>query len=800
MNLVINTTHLLIGGGLGLSLSGLVFWALYRFYWAQKLQKTQGRLAYLEKSARLLEASINAHTEGVLLWPADSNDEVASQPMHAILSIPATSRKVGLIDVLNLFDGSARLELDSAVRGLRVNGENFRLTLGSQRNKRGFSIIGQRLTSDRGVVMGDILRLRDRTEELNEIARLSAEAKNLGNDARRLRDVLDSLPIPVWQRANDLAIVYCNKAYVQAVEGDPTQAQATQAKKFEIGAGALGADGRALAQKASTSSKVQAEKHYIVIGGTRRLVEIAEIPQTQNGTVTTITGLALDYSQLDETKRELEKQDKAQGDLLETLDSAIVIFGTDRRVRFFNTAFAELLKLESTWLNTKPDLSEVMEAMRERRHLPEVANFPEYKKSWLDLFTTLIEARDELLHLPDGRTWRWNASPHPLGGLVFIFDDVTDRYRLEASHNMLSAVQRETIDNLYEAVAVFGEDGRLKLHNPEFLKLWNIAAETVVDEPHFSDVFANTQHYFRSTQIWTDFKVRLLQRLNSHIADNGRLERADGTVLSYAIVPLPDGGSLFSYMNVTDSVNIEKALVERTRALEAADQLKSEFIANVSYGLRAPLTSIIGFGEILQNSYFGPLNTKQQEYTGGILDASQKLLHLINDILDLASIEAGYLTLQYSTVDIRALLTSTVDIVRDRAQSQGLELVFDCPEKIGSAEVDEKRLRQVVFNLLTNAMNFTPSGGKITLSGAVQKKAKTLTITVTDTGSGIAAQDQARVFGKFERGTGKKSGAGLGLSMVKSLIDLHGGTVELTSAPNQGTTVTCTLPLGPARA
>jgi signal transduction histidine kinase len=800
MNLVIEPAHLLIGGALGASISGLVFWGLYRFHWAGRLQKAQSRLGYLEKSARLLEASINQHSDGVLLWPADSSDEVASRQLHEILNIPLSMRKVGLIDVLNLFDGSARLELDSHVRGLRANGEGFRLTVTSQRSKRSFGIVGQRLMTEKGMYLGDILRLRDRTDELTEQARLQTEVKTLGAEARRLRDVFDTLPIPIWQRANDLSIVYCNKAYKHAVEGDPTQAQAHIAKKFEIAAGALGADGRALAQKAANTNKALSEKHYIVMGGSRRLVELHEIPLGGNSIAGGLAGCALDYSLLDETKRELERQDTAQGDLLETLDSAIAIFGTDRRLRFYNTALAELMKLEATWLNTKPDLGEVIEAMRERRQLPEAANFPEYKKSWLDLFTTLIEPRDELLHLPDGRTWRWNASPHPLGGLVFIFDDVTDRYRLEASHNMLSAVQRETIDNLYEAVAVFGADGRLKLHNPEFLKLWQIAATQIENEPHLSEVFGNTQQYFTSPQAWTDFKVRLLQRLNNHDADSGRMERADNTVLSYSIVPLPDGGSLFSYVNVTDSVNIEKALVERTRALEAADQLKSEFIANVSYGLRAPLTSIIGFGEILQNNYFGTLNAKQAEYTGGILEASQKLLNLINDILDLATIEAGYMTLQNSQFDIHAMLTSVINYVRDRAANQGLELEFDCPLDIGKITADEKRLRQVVFNLLTNAMNFTQSGGKIALTAQVVKKDKALKITVTDTGSGIAPEDQARVFNKFERGSGKKSGAGLGLSIVKSLVDLHGGTVELTSAAGKGTTVVCRIPLAPPKA
>ncbi len=792
MPLAVDHLHLLTGAALGASAAGLVFWGVYRLALRPKLSSAVDRNQYLEKSARLLESAINQNTEAVLLWPADSGEEVASSQLHEILNIPTQIRKVGLIDVLNLFDGSSRGELDSYCRGLRANGEAFRLTITSTRLKRTFSIHGARLQSDKGSYLGDVLRIRDRTDELNELSKLTQEVKVLGGEARRLRDVFDAIPVPMWLRGQDLSITFCNKAYKGAVEGDPTTPASLSGKKFEIGAGALGQDGRALAQKAVNNNRPMAERHHIVIGGNRRLVELHEIPLSMGSATASIAGCALDYSNLDETRRELDRQEKAQGDLLESLDSAIAIFGTDRRLRFFNTAYAELLKLETTWLNTKPDLGELMEAMRDRRLLPEVANFPEFKKSWIELFSSLLDARDELLHLPDGRTWRMLVTAHPLGGLVFIFDDVSDRFKLEASHHMLSQVQRETIDNLYESIAVFGEDGKLKLYNPEFAKLWNIAPEKLQTEPHLSEVAEMTKGFFSGDEKWNEYRQKLIQCHSSRSQEAGRMERSDATVLDYSIVPLPDGGSLFSYVDITDSVKVEKALRERTEALEAADQLKSEFVANVSYGLRAPLTSIIGFSEILNNNYFGKLNDKQKEYTRGILDASQKLLALINDILDLATIEAGYMTLQYSNFDIHPMLASVINYVRDRAAAQGLEINFECPIDIGQISADERRLRQVMFNLLTNAMNFTPSGGKVNLK--CERKGKDVIITVADTGQGIPEEDQNRVFEKFERGSGKKSGAGLGLSLVRSLINLHGGSVDLKSIPNKGTTVLVKLP------
>lgn len=788
---VMLSTGAAIGAG-GALLLGL---GIYRLTAHSRLKRLETEHKRNLKNLTLLQSAVNAGGEAILLWPAGSDDELASSQLHDILAIPAMVRKVGLVDVLNLFDGSARTELDLATSGLRRNGENFRFTLPSQRLKRTFSIEGTRLQTEKGAFLGDVMRIRDRTDELNEINKLSFEAKNLNSESRRLRDLLESLPIPVWQRAQDLNITYANKAYKQAAEGDPVTAGG---KKFELGAGSFGADGRSLAQKVATQKKPAAERHHIVVQGSRRLMEFHEIPLLGNveGTIQGLAGCALDYSPVDEAKKELLRQEKVQDELLESLEAAIVIFGKDKRLKFFNTSFAELMKLEATWLNTKPDLGELIEAFRERRLLPEVTDFPAYKRGWTDMFTTLLEPRDELLHLPDGRAMRMLATPHPQGGLIFVFDDVTDRIRLQESHSILSAVQKETIDNLYEAVAVFGEDGKLKLFNPPYTMLWNLDPAKLQDEPHIGDVAEMTKGFFQETQ-WAEYKNKMLQQWSGRAQEAGRIERKDGSIMDYAVVPLPDGGALFSYVDVSDTVKVEKALRERAEALEAADQLKSEFIANVSYGLRAPLTSIIGFGEILNNDYFGKLNEKQREYSSGILDASQKLLALINDILDLASIEAGYMTLQYTTFDVHSMLASIMNLVRDRAANSGLTIDFECPLEIGSVSADERRLRQVMFNLISNAINFTPSGGRILLQGT--KQGSDIVITVSDNGQGIPMEDQARVFNKFERGNTKKAGAGLGLSLVRSIIELHGGKVDLQSTPGKGTVITCRIPAKPRK-
>jgi signal transduction histidine kinase len=283
--------------------------------------------------------------------------------------------------------------------------------------------------------------------------------------------------------------------------------------------------------------------------------------------------------------------------------------------------------------------------------------------------------------------------------------------------------------------------------------------------------------------------------ITERAARSGRVHRADDSVIRYAVLPLPDGNTLLSFLDISDSARVERALRERNVALENADRIKSEFIGNVSYELRTPLNAIVGFTEILDNRYFGDLTERQSEYVECILQASTHLMALIDDILDLATIEAGYMALDLQDVEIGALMNGLVEVATERADQAGLTIIVDCPDDIGSLRADSVRLRQALFNLVSNAIQFTPAGGTITL--AARRGADDMQITVSDTGIGIPPEDQERVFNKFERGdpNARESGTGLGLALVKSLIELHGGTVQLHSAPGEGTIASCRIPI-----
>jgi len=275
----------------------------------------------------------------------------------------------------------------------------------------------------------------------------------------------------------------------------------------------------------------------------------------------------------------------------------------------------------------------------------------------------------------------------------------------------------------------------------------------------------------------------------------GRIERLDGNIVDCATMPLPDGATLVTFQDITDTVNVERALRERNEALETADRLKIDFVHHVSYELRSPLTNIIGFAHFLGDPVTGPLTDKQREYLGYITVSTNALLAIINNILDLASIDAGAMTLNLGAVDVRRTMEAAAEGVQDRLVKNAIRLELRAAPDIGSFIADERRVRQTLFNLLANAVGFSPPGETVIF--AAQRLKDALVFSVTDRGPGIPADVKDKVFDWFETHSlgSRHRGTGLGLSLVRSFVELHGGSVTLESAVGRGTTVTCVFPL-----
>jgi two-component system, NtrC family, sensor kinase len=238
-----------------------------------------------------------------------------------------------------------------------------------------------------------------------------------------------------------------------------------------------------------------------------------------------------------------------------------------------------------------------------------------------------------------------------------------------------------------------------------------------------------------------------------------------------------------------------RELDEKSRELEAASRHKSEFLANMSHELRTPLNAILGFSQVLRERMVGDLNEKQEEYLDDILTSANHLLALINDILDLSKVEAGQVELDVASFSLREALERGVVMVRERATKDGVQVALTAVPEVDVVNGDERRIRQVIFNLLSNAVKFTPPGGAVDVSAA--RVNGEITVSVADTGPGIAADDQERIFEEFqqtEAGVQQREGTGLGLALSKRLVELHGGRIWVESEPGKGSTFAFTLP------
>jgi len=245
-----------------------------------------------------------------------------------------------------------------------------------------------------------------------------------------------------------------------------------------------------------------------------------------------------------------------------------------------------------------------------------------------------------------------------------------------------------------------------------------------------------------------------------------------------------------------DNVRLFREIQDKSRELETANKHKSEFLANMSHELRTPLNAIIGFSEVLLERLFGELNAKQDDYLKDIHSSGRHLLQLINDILDLAKVEAGRMDLDPAAFDLPSAIANAMTLIRQRAQAHDITLALDADPGLGEITADERKFKQILLNLLSNAVKFTPDGGRIEVSA--RRDHDNVVVAVHDTGIGIAAEDQEAVFEEFRQVgrnyTNKQEGTGLGLALTRKFVELHGGRIWLDSEPGKGSTFTFTIP------
>ena len=718
-----------------------------------------------------LKTLLLSQPQVLVAWPAGTDEPDIIGDPSMIVSGSAPERVLAFGAWL---EAAAAQRMEHAVDTLRREGRGFVMTLTTS--------AGRPLEAEGRAVAGRaVLRLRDVSGIESELMDLASRHDRLTGDVGTLKTLLNSLPSPVWGRDQTGRLIFVNAAYAHAV-GAEDSADAVKRGLELLDRAARDAFARARAGGGPHSARVPA-----IVSGERRIFDVMDAPSGAGS-----AGMALDATEVEAVRAALARSIEAHRRVLDQLATGVAIFNVDRKLIFNNAAFRSLFELDGGLLEQTPTDSALLDALRASRKLPEEQDFRQWKQQLHEAYRA-VEPQEHMWHLPDGRTLRVVTTPNPEGGVTYLYDDVTERLALHRRYDALIKVQRETLDHLAEAVAVFGSDGRVRLHNPAFQRMWKLAPEALDQHPHVEAVTAWAQALHDDNTVWRNLRAAVTA-IDNREPIAARIERRDGMLIDMTAMPLPDGATLVTFQDVSDTVNVERALIEKNEALENADAIKVDFVHHVSYELRSPLTNIIGFAHFLGDPAFGPLTDKQREYLGYITASTNALLALINNILDLATIDAGAMALNLTQVDIRTCMDEAAEGVQDRLKTDGIALDIRAAPGIGTFTADGRRLRQVLFDLLSNAVGFSPPGETVTL--AAERRPDAVVFSVTDRGPGIPPEAMDKVFDWFETDSmgSRHRGSGLGLSLVRSFVELHGGTVTIDSTLGQGTTVTCLFP------
>jgi len=609
--------------------------------------------------------------------------------------------------------------------------------------------------------------------------RLTLSAASGLPSSARFAAFMDALPHPAWIVGPDGALNWANRNWLAAADASGVDDAVRRGAEFDRNAAAVVAAAAATGDRRDVLLKASA-------AGQRRAFYLAATPLEGGGAA----ALAVDVTDTEDLREQLRRHNAAHDQTLNRLDDAVAIFGPDKHLSFHNTAFAELWGLEPAWLADKPTHGEVLDRLRQRRRLPETVDYAVWKARELAYYEALDGGPDELWTTPDGKTLRVVRQPHPFGGLLLLFADMTGEIKLRAQYNAQVQVQQATLDKLNDAVAVFGSDGRLRLHNEAFERFWRLTPAAVTQAGDFDRLSEACLPIMNERQFWRDLKARVADpgpQARSPVS--GEFRTTDRRAVAYQTRPLPDGATLIAFSDITATRELEQAVDERQAALDEAQRLKRDFVGNVSYELRTPLTTILGYAELLE-SMGEQVPERMRPYLSSVRMAADQLARSIDDVLDMAQIDANEMALSLGDVRIDDLLNDVGDKLSRAAAEAGVRLVIDDAAKAGVIRADFRRLAQVLDHLAAAGIRSTPSGGEVRISA--RRAEGEVQLMVKDTGRGIPYHVQAHIFDRF---VGRdRGGPGLGLALVRALIELHGGWVALESAPGEGALFTCHIP------
>ncbi|UOR15111.1 sensor histidine kinase [Qipengyuania aquimaris] len=678
-------------------------------------------------------------------------------------------------------------QLSANVRRTQKSAKPFKMALRPPGSRKSLALRGALADPAVSPSGAALIWVFDFTETEDELARLGEEAARARDDFGALVGLIEAAPMPMWFRGADMQLRLVNKAYVEAVGAK--SADQVVAEQIELVEKVGGRSAAQVAQQAADRRQPIERILSATINNARRTIRVTDLPLVGEG----IAGYAVDIEEMEEQAREFRAFREAQRSMLDQLSIGVGQFDAQHRMTFANQPFHRVFSLPPGVVNERTTFEQMLMIARENGRIPEVRDFPAWRKELAEWFQ-LDETEEVAWPLPDSTHLRLVAQPLPDGGLVLIAEDQTEQLALSATRDTLLRTRTATFDSLFEALAVFAPDGHLELWNRGFPLAWGLEGEVLDGHPQVDELLEAIAGQLADpkqiTEIGQTIRSATLDRKNSR----GRIALADGRTLDYAGVPLPDGNGLLTILDVTASQQAEEALRERNRALEEADAVMTRFLANMSYEFRTPLTSIGGFAELLAQGIAGELTPQAQEYVQAITMSVGKLTAQVENVLDLSQSEAGLMPLRKTKLEVLPFIEQIVRKRESRIIENGLTLdVKGNANKV--VEADRQQMQRAIGHLLDNAIANTPRGGRILID--IAKRRGLNRIVISDNGAGMSQHELARALEGIRMsadGKGIERRQGLGIPLARQLVEAHGGTLEIQSRKNAGTTATITLP------
>ncbi len=512
--------------------------------------------------------------------------------------------------------------------------------------------------------------------------------KNLDNN---LAEILDNLPIYIWQKNKDLKLTYCNKPYADALESTKESAIKNNLRLIPQSKNSVYIDHSLYLTKPKKLTE------HIIINGSRRLISIEETPFLGKEKS---TGIAIDITEREELEKSYKNYKKQTEDTLNNISVPVAVFDENSILIFANEALINLFSIEKLDISENCKFADIIDYILSNNSLLMTEDIAKYKEITKDLFQTIIEPYHTNLQLANGKIFNVNITPNQAGGLIFVFEDVSDRITLERKLNSISSIQGEILNYLSEGVVVFGSDNKIKIANQFLAKLLQLPENQDFKELHISDYFKSAKNIFGSKEEFEFWISKLINKIAKRSEFSETLNLQSGQFIKYEYIPLPEGFNLIRFSEITDSINLEKVQNEKTELLNQIDETKSSLISNISREIKSPLQTASGFAEVLYNKYFGELNEKQLGYCRGIIESIETLINISDSVINLANLESGILKLKYEETDLSKFINELADTFSKQIHTQNIKIKSEFNTQDFMVFIDRKIMQQVCYQII----------------------------------------------------------------------------------------------------